>query len=69
MQWQVIVALAVVIPIILIPVLFVWYLNIGGVYSAIKARQAARAQRRKVKVAADAMQRAAIVVNEESAKS
>jgi hypothetical protein len=69
MQWQVIVALAVVIPIILIPVLFVWYLNVGGVNAAIKSWWAARQQKRKVKVAAEAMQHAAVAVNEESAKS
>jgi uncharacterized protein (UPF0333 family) len=68
MGWQIIVALALIIPIILVPVLFVWYLNIGGIYTAIKARQAAREKRRKVKVTAEAMQRAAVAVNEEAAK-
>ena len=42
MQWQVIVALAVVIPVILIPVLFVWYLNVGGALTAIKEARARR---------------------------
>ena len=36
MEWQVILALVITIPIILIPVVFVWYLNIGGVYAAIR---------------------------------
>ncbi len=36
MEWQVIVALIVAIPVILFPVVFVWYLNIGGIYAAIK---------------------------------
>lgn len=36
MEWQVIVALVIAIPIILLPVAFVWYLNIGGIYAAIK---------------------------------
>ena len=36
MEWQVILALALAIPIILFPVAFIWYLNIGGVYAAIK---------------------------------
>jgi len=31
MEWQLIVALAIVIPIILFPAAFVWYLNIGGI--------------------------------------
>ena len=43
MQWQVIVALIVVIPIILIPLMFVWYLNIGGMYVAIKEARERRA--------------------------
>jgi len=36
MQWEFIVALVLAIPIILFPAAFVWYLNIGGVYAAIK---------------------------------
>ena len=35
MEWQIIVALVVVIPIILIPVLFVMYLNSGGLLKSI----------------------------------
>jgi hypothetical protein len=66
MGWQIIVALALIIPIILIPVLFVWYLNIGSLYATIKQRQAAREQNRKG--AAEAMQHAAVAVNEESVR-
>jgi len=36
MEWQVILVLVIVIPIILIPVALIWYLNIGGLYAAIK---------------------------------
>jgi len=36
MEWQVILALVLVIPIILFPVVLIWYLNAGGVYTAIK---------------------------------
>ena len=39
MEWQVILAVVLVIPIILFPLVFVWYLNIGGVYVAIKERR------------------------------
>ena len=42
MEWQMIVALVVVIPIVLFPVALIWYINIGGVVHAIreaKARQ------------------------------
>lgn len=53
MQWEFIVALVVGIPIILFPVAFVWYLNIGGIYAAIKEARAKRVAREKgVKVAA-----------------
>ena len=36
MEWSFIVALLVAVPIIMFPVVFVWYLNIGGVYTAIR---------------------------------
>jgi hypothetical protein len=34
------VAIAVAVPIILFPVAFVWYLNIGGMVQALKAKKA-----------------------------
>ena len=43
MPWQVILALVIVIPIILFPAAFVWYLNIGGIYAAIKEARKVRA--------------------------
>jgi len=43
MQWGLVIALAVAIPIILFPVAFIWYLNIGGIYTAIKEARARRA--------------------------
>ena len=36
MEWQVILVLMIVIPIMLVPVVFIWYLNIGGIYAAIR---------------------------------
>ena len=48
MEWQIIVALVIAIPIILFPVAFVWYLNIGGIYTAIKEARARRVTREKV---------------------
>ena len=42
MQWELIVALVVAIPIILFPAAFVWYLNIGGVVHAVREARAAR---------------------------
>ena len=52
MEWQIIVALVVAIPIILLPAAYVWYLNIGGIYAAIKEARARRVTREeKVKAA------------------
>ena len=46
MEWQVIVALVVGIPIIFFPAAYVWYLNIGGVLGLIREkRRAAQAAR------------------------
>ncbi|MFH0769036.1 MAG: hypothetical protein V1932_05670 [Chloroflexota bacterium] len=42
MEWQVIIALALAIPILLIPVGLVWYTNISGIYAAIKESRARR---------------------------
>ena len=47
MQWEFIVALVIAIPIILFPAAFVWYLNIGGIYAAIKEARAKRVAREK----------------------
>jgi len=40
MEWQVILALVLGIPVILLPVAFVWYLNVSGLYRVVRdARQ------------------------------
>jgi len=49
MEWQFIVALVVMIPIILLPVAFVWYLNLGGVFAAMrKARKERAAEKERL---------------------
>jgi len=55
MEWQIIVALVIVIPVILFPVAFIWYLNVGGIYHAFQtARQRRKAAREKtVEVASE----------------
>jgi hypothetical protein len=50
MEWQVIVALVVAIPIILFPAAFVWYLNVGGIYAAVKEARKKRAAREAKKL-------------------
>lgn len=42
MEWQIVVALVIAIPLILFPVAFVWFLNIGGIFGAIKEARARR---------------------------
>ncbi len=42
MQWELIVALVVIIPVILFPAAFVWYLNIGGIVHAVREARTAR---------------------------
>jgi CDP-diglyceride synthetase len=39
MEWQIIVAMVLAVPIILLPVAFVWYLDIGGILAGRKARR------------------------------
>ncbi len=45
MEWQVILALVLAIPVILIPVALIWYMNVGGIYLAIKEARERRAAR------------------------
>ena len=47
MEWQIVVVLVIAIPIILFPAAFVWYLNIGGIYAAIKEARARRVAHQK----------------------
>ena len=47
MDWQIVVALLVAVPVIIIPVAFIWFFNIGGVMTAIKDARAKRAAKKK----------------------
>ena len=47
MEWQFILALIIAIPVILFPAAFIWYLNIGGLYTSIKKAMESRAAREK----------------------
>jgi len=48
MEWQLLVALIVVVPVILFPAAFVWYMNLGGLYAAVKEARAKKAAGEKV---------------------
>ena len=45
MQWEFVVALVLAIPVVLFPVAFVWYLNIGGMAAMLKEARKRRAAR------------------------
>ena len=50
MGWLTILALVVIIPVILIPVAFVWYLNIVGIHAVLKeAREKRTASKKELK--------------------
>ena len=45
MQWEIVVALVIAIPVILFPAAFVWYLNIGGLIQAVQKAKATQAKK------------------------
>jgi hypothetical protein len=47
MHWELIIALIIAVPIILFPAAYVWYLNIGGIYAAMKEARAKKTARDK----------------------
>ncbi len=48
MEWEFVVALVIAIPIVLFPAAYVWYLNVGGMYAALKRIKARRTAQEKV---------------------
>ena len=47
MQWEFVLALVIAIPIILIPVAFIWFLNVSGIYTVIQETRKRRMAREK----------------------
>jgi len=47
MEWGFFVSLVLAVPVILIPVALIWYLNAGSIFAAIKAALARRTARDK----------------------
>lgn len=45
MSWPIIVGLVLGIPLILLPVAFVWYLNVSGLYQVLKASRERKKRR------------------------
>ncbi len=58
MEWQIILALVIGIPIILFPVAFIWYMNVSGLYQVMRdARQREKRRARALKAAEQLIQR------------
>jgi len=68
MQWEFIVALVVAIPIILFPAAFIWYVNVGGLYSMLRERRKkkAAAKERSREIAAEQTVVTGVVVDQRS---
>ena len=49
MQWQVVLAIVIAAPVMLLPVAFVWYLTLSGMYAVAKEARQQKAARRAVK--------------------
>jgi len=47
MEWKFVIALVIAIPVVLFPAAVVWYLNVGGIYTAIKEVLSRRAACRR----------------------
>jgi hypothetical protein len=47
-EWQFIVMLIVMVPVILLPVAFVWYLNLGGVWAAMRRARKEKAAEKQL---------------------
>jgi len=57
MEWWLVLALVLGIPLVLLPVALVWYLNISGIYQVIQATRARQKRRDEaLKEAARAVQ-------------
>ena len=53
MEWQIILAIALAIPVILIPVALVWFINVSGIYAVIRETHKRRVARKKRVAAAE----------------
>lgn len=54
MPWELVVALIIAVPIILFPVALIWYMNVGGIFTAAREVKIARKNKAEaVKVKAE----------------
>ncbi len=47
MEWQIIIAILIAIPIMLLPIALIWYLNLGGIMTAVKEARIKRVLKEK----------------------
>jgi len=47
MEWYFILALVLALPVILLPIAFIWYINASGIYTVMRETMRRRAARRK----------------------
>jgi hypothetical protein len=50
MEWQTLIALIIAVPVILFPVVLVWYMDIAGIYASIRNRRKLHIQKEQQKV-------------------
>jgi len=53
MEWQIIVAIVIAIPLIVLPVAFIWYMNVSGLYQVMRDARERRKKRAQALKAAE----------------
>jgi hypothetical protein len=46
MHWEILIALIIAVPVILFPAAYLWYMDIGGLFTSYKEAKARRAARK-----------------------
>lgn len=59
MEWEFVVALLIAVPVILFPVAFIWYLNIGGIVAVVRQKRA----RKQRQITEDTATAASVKIN------
>ena len=58
MEWQVILAIVIAIPLIALPAAFIWYMNVSGLFQVMRdARERQKKRARALKAAEESIRR------------
>ncbi len=58
MEWQIILAIVLAIPLIVLPAAFIWYMNVSGLYQVMRdARERQKKRARALKAAGEPVRR------------